>query len=232
MGLDLTFPLWGLACLAGAALALDAVSWPQGMWSRPFVAATLGGWLFGAPVEGCLIGICLEFALSREAAFGGARAPEAAPASFIAGAAIGLGGPGGGGPLAAAVLSAMVVGWVGAYSLSALRRINARIVAPEAVSGNPMRLSSRHRLCMMLDAARGGALVGVMLVPASLAVRLAGSLGPGENDGVGTTALLILAISSLGGVASRVLAPPKGSWAILAAGAAVGSIAVLMGVGR
>ena len=55
---------WILLGLLGGAVGLDATAFPQAMWSRPIVAGTLAGLVFGRPVSGLLVGITLEvFAL-------------------------------------------------------------------------------------------------------------------------------------------------------------------------
>ena len=41
--------------LLGAVLGLDTVSFPQAMFSRPLVSATLGGAMVGSPLGGLMI---------------------------------------------------------------------------------------------------------------------------------------------------------------------------------
>ena len=58
--LDLSLGLLAALVACGAALGLDAVSWPQVMISRPIVAATFGGALLGDAASGFLVGAALE----------------------------------------------------------------------------------------------------------------------------------------------------------------------------
>ena len=78
---------WLLAVLLGGAVGLDATSFPQAMYSRPFVAGALAGLIVGRPGEGVLIGLLLEVFSLPVLPFGAAGYPEggtAAVASVIA----------------------------------------------------------------------------------------------------------------------------------------------------
>src|ERR671933_420064 len=72
--------------LLGALLGLDTVSFPQAMFSRPLVAATLGGALLGAPLEGLLVGATLELIALETLPFGASRYPEWGSAAVVGGA--------------------------------------------------------------------------------------------------------------------------------------------------
>ena len=187
IGVELSAGEWALACLLGAVIGLDGVSWPQVMWSRPIVAGTVGGALFGAPGAGCVVGAWLELVLSRHPPFGGARHPETGPASFTAGAAFALAG---GGPIgiAGAVAVGWAVGWTGAYSLALLRRVTPGLVSrPEGFRGGAAALARRHRLATALDGLRGGLLVAALFVPSILFLRLL-TTQPARRNGAGLVA--------------------------------------------
>ena len=51
---------WWSVGLLGGLVGLDATSFPQFMFSRPLIAGTLAGLLFGQPAEGMLIGALIE----------------------------------------------------------------------------------------------------------------------------------------------------------------------------
>ena len=228
-GIELSPGSWVLACVAGVIVGLDEVSWPQAMWSRPIVAATLGGLLFGAPADGFMVGAWLELVLSRHAPLGGARHPEAGPAALTAGAACGLGQTGSLIGVPAAVACGWVIGWLGAYSVRALRGVTARIAAvPRGARDPAAALARRHELAIAFDGARAGLLVAALLVPSALFVRLLSAQPPGGVGPAWTPALAAVGLAGMGGVAARVLAAPRHRWPALAAGGLAG--AALAGV--
>ncbi|MDE2664018.1 MAG: PTS sugar transporter subunit IIC [Gemmatimonadota bacterium] len=221
-GVELTVGDWALACLLGAVIGLDEVSWPQAMWSRPIVAGTLGGMLFGAPAAGCLVGVWLELVLSRHPSFGGARHPEAGPASFTAGAAYAIAGGGTPGGIVAAVAVGWAVGWTGAYSVTLLRRVTPRLVSrPEGFGGGGAALARRHRLAMALDGLRAGFLVAALLVPSTLFVRLLSTQPPGA---AWWPVVAGLGLAGAAGVGARGLGARARHWPALAAGCVLGTV--------
>lgn len=109
----------------GGALGLDVVSFPQAMWSRPIVAATLGGALAGDVASGLLIGATLELIALETLPFGASRYPEWGSASVVGGA-LAAGQAQGAGTLTLAVLGALATASVGGWTMVMLRRLNAR----------------------------------------------------------------------------------------------------------
>lgn len=77
---------WALALLGGV-VGVDATSVAQTMVSRPFIAATLTGVLFGRPEEGAILGAILELFALVILPVGAARYPESGTASVAATAA-------------------------------------------------------------------------------------------------------------------------------------------------
>jgi PTS system mannose-specific IIC component len=150
--------------LLGGLLALDGTSVGQFMLSRPVVAGPLTGWMVGDPASGFLLGVLLELYLLVSVPSGGARFPEGATGTVVAVAtASALEGPGAV-PLAAAV--GLVWGQLGGFTISLLRRVNARLV-PEPASGatpRPARVARVHARAMALDFLRGVLVTGVGLV--------------------------------------------------------------------
>ncbi len=225
MGVELSAGDWGLACLIGAAVGLDCVSWPQAMWSRPIVAGTLGGLLFGAPAAGCLVGVWLEVVLSRHPPFGGARHPEPGPASFVAGAAFAVAGGGAPAGVVAAVATGWAIGWTGAYSVALLRRVTPRLVSPpEGFGGGAAALARRHRLAIALDGMRGGLLVATLLIPSVLFVRFVSNPPGGGAELTWWPVPAGLGLAGAAGVAARGLGARRRAWPALAAGMFLGFI--------
>lgn len=159
---------------SGAALGLDAVSWPQVMISRPIVAATVGGALLGDAATGFLVGTVLELLALGHRPYGAAVYPETAPASLLAGAGLAAGGEVSVGPLLVAAASGLAIGWVGAISVRMQRRVNWRLLAVGNIAAPPRRLERRHRLAMVLDALRAATLTAAFALPVMWLVRLAG----------------------------------------------------------
>jgi len=118
-------PLW----LLGAVLGLDTVSFPQGMLSRPLVAATLGGALVGSPVGGLLVGATLELIALETLPFGASRYPEWGSASVVGGALYGSSPLPAAGALTLAMLAALATAWVGGWTMVRLRQRNGRWAA-------------------------------------------------------------------------------------------------------
>ncbi len=226
-GVELTAADWALACLLGAAIGLDEVSWPQAMWSRPLVAGTLGGTLFGAPAAGCLAGVWLELVLSRHPPFGGARHPETGPASFTAGAAYAVAGGGAPVGVVAAVAVGWAAGWTGAYSVTLLRRVTPRLVSrPDGFRGGAAALARRHRLALALDGLRAGLLVAALLVPSVLFVRLVSTQPTGAPGPAWWPVAAGLGLAGAAGVAARGLGARARHWPALTAGGVLGTLLV------
>ena len=222
-GVELSAGGWALACLFGALVGLDGVSWPQAMWSRPIVAATLGGALFGAPAEGCLTGAWLELALSRHPPFGGARHPETGPAALTAGAAYAIAGNGAPVGIVAAVAIGWAIGWTGAYSVTLLRRLTPHLVSrSDGFRGGAAALSRRHRLAVALDGLRAGLLVVALFVPSVLFVRFVSTQVPGAAGLAWWPVLAGLGLAGAAGVAARGLGARVRHWPALAAGGLLG----------
>ena len=162
--------------LLGGLLGLDVVSFPQAMLSRPLVAATLAGALVGHPMSGLVAGVVLELIALETLPFGASRYPEWGSASVVGGSLYaGFAGPRPG-ALAAAVLGALAVAWVGGWTMVVLRRRNAVWAGRrrEALAAGSYRaVAGLQLLGMTADLARGILLTAVslaLLVPLSRAV--------------------------------------------------------------
>ena len=121
-------PMSALALLLlwGVIVGLDLVSVPQGLLSRPLVAASVAGFLAGDPVAGMRVGALLELFALDVLPVGASRYPEYGPAAVGAAVlAAGLPQPGGIGVGAVlGLLVALPAGW----TLEWIRHANARHV--------------------------------------------------------------------------------------------------------
>lgn len=220
--LPFTHGSWLVFLIAGGLLAVDAVSWPQVMISRPIVSASLGGALVGAPGAGLLVGSVLELLAMRHPPFGATRYPDTGPAGLIAGASFAASGGTGLGPLLAAVIGGWCVGWIGAVSVMARRRFNERLVLPTPeLAARPELLERRHQLAIWLDVLRGVFVVAAFLIPVAAVTALAA--GPPRSGWIATLGPLVLVavVAGSAGSAGRVVVAGLRGWPLLLAGAAI-----------
>ena len=114
-----------ILALLGGVLGLDTVSFPQAMLSRPIVGATLAGAILGDAGAGLLVGATLELFAVDTLPFGASRYPEWGSAAVIGGALFTKAGAFQAGRLTTAVLAALVVAWIGGWSMVQVRKLNA-----------------------------------------------------------------------------------------------------------
>ncbi|MEP7344721.1 MAG: PTS sugar transporter subunit IIC, partial [Gemmatimonadaceae bacterium] len=110
----------------GGVLGLDTVSFPQAMLSRPIVAGTLGGAALGSPSAGVLCGATLELFALETLPFGASRYPEWGSAALVGGALFALQSHDHAGALLTSVAFALLLAYVGGWSMVQLRKLNAR----------------------------------------------------------------------------------------------------------
>jgi len=97
----------------GTVVALDLVSVPQAMLSRPLVAGTVAGWLAGDVEAGLRVGVVLELFALDVLPIGAVRYPDYGPAT-VAAVALAAGAPwelGLGLSVGMALLLAVLGGW-------------------------------------------------------------------------------------------------------------------------
>lgn len=227
--LALTPGSWTVLVLVGAVLALDGVSFPQIMVSRPFVSATIGGALLGEAAGGMLVGAVLELLSMRHPPYGAARYPDTGPAGLVAGAAYAAVGAGSIQALVAALIGGWATGWTGSYAGHLRRRINGRLVADrDALARRPARLERRVLAAVGIDLARGALVTAGFLLPVVLATGLVAGIPVTGHAGAFGAAALMTALAASVGAGARTTAPESRAWIMVLSGAVV-TLALLWG---
>lgn len=134
--------------LLGALVGLDVVCFPQAMYSRPLVAATLAGAFVGDATRGLLVGVVLELIAIATLPFGASRYPEWGSAAVVGGAIAATLPSDRAGVVTIGVLAALATAWVGGWTLVQLRHWNAYVA---------------RRRRPALDAGARGAVIGLQL---------------------------------------------------------------------
>src|SRR4051794_20512721 len=134
--------------ILGGVMGLDVVCFPQMMFSRPLVAATVAGAFVGHASTGLLVGVTMELIALATLPFGASRYPEWGSAAVVAGALSGALNPERAGALTVGVLAGLATAWVGGWTLVKLRQYNAW-------------MARRRRPA--LDAGARGAVIGLQL---------------------------------------------------------------------
>lgn len=212
--------LWWLIAAFGGLLALDGVSFPQTMVSRPLISATLGGALLGRPGGGMLVGAVLELLSMRHPPYGAAKYPDTGPAGLVAGAAYAAVGAASIQALVAALIGGWATGWAGSYAGHARRKLNGWIVAePAQLAARPEELEHRVMGAVAIDVARGLLVTAGFLVPVAILTGLAASV-PLTGGGVAFgAAALVTAVAASVGAGARTTAPDIRAWAMVLLGA-------------
>jgi mannose/fructose/N-acetylgalactosamine-specific phosphotransferase system component IIC len=143
----------------GTVVALDLVSVPQAMLSRPLVVGTVAGWLVGDVEAGLRVGVVLELFALDVLPIGAVRYPDYGPAT-VAAVALAAGAPwelGLGLSVGLALLLAVLGGW----SMQAVRRWNAHAIQHRAAAlaaGESGAIRRLQYAGLLRDAARGALL--------------------------------------------------------------------------
>jgi mannose/fructose/N-acetylgalactosamine-specific phosphotransferase system component IIC len=151
----------------GTVVALDLVSVPQAMLSRPLVAGTVAGWLVVDVQAGLRIGAVLELFALDVLPIGAVRYPDYGPAT-VAAVALAAGAPWELG-LGLSVGMALVLAALGGWSLQTVRRWNALSIQHRtaALAAGESRAIRRLQYAGLLrDAGRGALLTTLGLVSA------------------------------------------------------------------
>lgn len=211
---------WAVLVALGGLLALDAVSFPQVMVSRPLISATIGGALMGGPAGGMLVGAVLELLSMRHPPYGAAKYPDTGPAGLVAGAAYAAAGAGSIEALVAALIGGWATGWAGSYAGHARRLLNGRLVADRAgIVARPGRLERRVAVAQGIDFGRGALVTAGFLVPVTLAAVLASGMPVTGGEAAFGAAAVVTALAASIGAGARTTAPDRRAWAIVLLGA-------------
>lgn len=162
---------WLAVALLGGVVGLDATAFPQVMISRPLVAGTLTGLLFGRPAEGVAVGLLMELFALIVLPIGAARYPESGTATVAAAAAYMAASPTGGSTQMLVLALLFGLGWerIAGVTVVLQRRSNGHLLTA-AGTVTAEQLERRHLGAMSLDFVRGavvaatGALTGYGLL--------------------------------------------------------------------
>jgi mannose/fructose/N-acetylgalactosamine-specific phosphotransferase system component IIC len=195
----------GLLLAWGTVVGVDLVSVPQGLLSRPLIAAAVAGWLLGDIETGLRVGALLELFALDVLPVGASRYPEYGPAA-IGAVLLTAGLPAWGGVGVGALLG-LLVAMLAGYSLEWLRHANARDVhrrSAELDAGSAAAVRRLQWSGLARDALRGLAVTAVALALAWVArARLGGAVRLPEYltpvlVGVGLAAALSGALRTAG----------------------------------
>ena len=152
-------PLLAMGLLLwGSIVAVDLVTVPQGLLSRPLVAATVAGAMAGNLLAGLMVGAVLELYALEVLPIGASRYPDYGPASVAAGATVALVPPA---SIGVAGLVALPLAVLGGWSLHLHRRHNARSIEAKiglVTAGDARALWHLQREGLLRDVRRGLAL--------------------------------------------------------------------------
>ena len=215
--------------LLAALLGLDVVSFPQAMVSRPLVAATLGGAVLGAPLDGLLAGAVLELIALETLPFGASRYPEWGSAAVVGGALAAV-QPASAGAMTLAVVGALATASIGGWTMVVLRRINAAWARRHRASldaGSYRTVVGLQIFGLTADLVRGGVLALVALValtPVARAVASLWGIGAGASRAV---VVGIAATVAVGAVWKLFHLTPGARW-LFVGGLAIGSLLLVL----
>jgi len=151
--------------LWGTLVGLDLVSVPQGLLSRPLVAATVAGWIVGDVDAGLRVGALLELFALDVLPVGASRYPEYGPAAV--GAAVAAAGLPVGGRTGAGVLLGLTLALMAGWTLDWLRHANARHVhrlTPALVAGSRDAIRRLQWTGLARDVLRSAGMTALALV--------------------------------------------------------------------
>ena len=222
---------WLALGLLGGVVGLDATSFPQVMLSRPIIAATLTGLLFGEPAAGLLLGAVLEAFALIILPFGATRYPESGTAAAAATSAYAATTDlvNNHQVLLLAVVFALVWEQIAGVSVIFTRRINERLVRAREGSAplTAQEVQQRHLLAIGIDFVRGAwaVLIGGMF--GRILLRLMDPMFALGDE------ISVRLLSVAGAVMIASLLPLFGGmrarWVPLVAGLACGSLILFLG---
>jgi mannose/fructose/N-acetylgalactosamine-specific phosphotransferase system component IIC len=215
-----------LLVLWGTVVALDLVSVPQAMLSRPLVAGAVAGWITGDLEAGLRVGVLLELFALDVLPIGAVRYPDYGPATVV-GAALAAGAPWELG-LGVSVGVALLVAVLGGWSLQIVRRMNAQAIQRQAAALAAGESGAIRRLqfaALARDAIRGAVLTFGGLLAAFALARWA---PPDRQTAVGLTLVAIGTALSAAGVGAVRSAGRGARLRWLAAGIGAGTLLAVL----
>lgn len=156
-----------LLVLWGTVVALDLVSVPQALLSRPLVVGTVAGALLGDLETGLRVGVLFELFALDVLPVGAVQYPDYGPAT-IAAVAVATGAPWET-SLGLAGVAGLLLAELGRHSLRWLRRANAHAIQASAAAlaaGQTGAIRRLHYGSLARDAARGAVLTALGLAGA------------------------------------------------------------------
>jgi mannose/fructose/N-acetylgalactosamine-specific phosphotransferase system component IIC len=210
----------------GVIVGIDLVTVPQGLWSRPLVAATGAGLLAGDVTAGLLAGMTLELYALDVLPIGASRYPDYSIAAAAAGLAATLV------PItvipAVAGLVGLPLAVLGGWSLQRLRRRNAVSVGRRLErldAGDTSALGELQHHGLARDALRS-VLVALVGVAAAVLAGAVPWLGIRHAGLLSAAAIAGGLAAAMGGAVRRSGTGPRRRW--LAVGLACGLLVVVL----
>ncbi len=224
--MELSTAAVALLVVWGTVVALDLVSVPQALFSRPLVAGAVAGWIAGDPMSGLRVGVLFELFALDVLPIGAVRYPDYGPATVAAVVyATGLPWQTSLGVSAALGLGLAVLG---GWSLQIVRRRNATAVQRRAAAlaaGESRAIRALQYAGLQRDLLRGALLTMIGLALA-WTVRRTMRL---DDETVFALTLVVIGCglaAVIGGALRSAGRGARAAW--LAAGALVGTIAAAL----
>lgn len=216
--------LLGWAILVG----VDLVTAPQGLLSRPLVAATVAGWLSGDVAAGASVGLVLELFALDVLPVGAARYPDYGAAAV--GAAVLASGADRWAGLGAGTALGLALAALGGWTLQWLRHANTRALQAATASlaaGEEAAIHRLQRMALLRDIGRS-ALLGVVAIATAVAARpVIAAPAAGHWELVAAVAVGCSLAAVTGGAVRTAGRGARLGW--LAAGAALGTCWAVLG---
>jgi mannose/fructose/N-acetylgalactosamine-specific phosphotransferase system component IIC len=216
--------------LLGGVLGIDLVTFPQAMFSRPLVAATIAGAFVGDAARGIAVGVTLELIALATLPFGASRYPEWSSAAVVGGAIAGTLHTEQAGALSIGVLAALATAWVGGMTLVQLRLWNAWLARrrrPALDAGSRGTVIGLQLAGLTSDALRAALLTAIayaLLFPVARATLGTWSLSEPLSRGF----VVAIAAGIAGAAAWTIFHSARGARWYFAAGLLVGLLILLV----
>ena len=224
---DLSLSTAILLLIWGTIVGLDLVSVPQAMFARPMVAGAVAGWLAGDLEAGLRVGVLFELFALDVLPVGAVRYPDYGPAT-VAATALASDSPW---QFALGVSAALglVIAVLGGFTLSMVRRANARAIQRRSAAlaaGESSAIRQLQYGSLSRDAARAAALTALGLACARVLAEPVAQLDRSTGLGLTLVALGCALSAAIGGALRSAGRGPRLRW--LGAGAAVGLLAAAL----